>query len=122
MTLLKHMSFSDVNILTFSKMGIKIQPMEWQLDGTQQNENNCTYVQGNKLQTYNVRVYFDEVQTLQVKRIKTMRDRRLLASLGSPIIYFPLVKVTSACRRCTSNRETISTTISSGNEDSNSTG
>ncbi len=33
MTVLKHMSFSDVNILTFGKMGIKIQPMEWRLDG-----------------------------------------------------------------------------------------
>jgi len=33
MTILKHTSFSDVNILTFGKMGIKIQPMEWCLDG-----------------------------------------------------------------------------------------
>jgi len=38
MTLLKHMSFSDVNILTFSKMGIKIQPMEWRLDDVRTRE------------------------------------------------------------------------------------
>ena len=38
MTVLKHMSSSDVNILTFGKMGIKIQPMEWRLDGETDTE------------------------------------------------------------------------------------
>jgi len=38
MTVFKHMSFSAVNILTFAKMGIKIQPMEWRRDGETEAE------------------------------------------------------------------------------------
>ncbi len=33
MTIFEHMLFSAVNILTFAKMAIKIQPMEWRPDG-----------------------------------------------------------------------------------------
>jgi len=33
MTVFQHTPFSDVSLLTFGRMGIKIQPMEWRSDG-----------------------------------------------------------------------------------------
>jgi hypothetical protein len=33
MTVFQHIPFSNVSLPTFSKMGIKIQPMEWRSDG-----------------------------------------------------------------------------------------
>jgi len=33
MTVFQHTPFSNVFLLTFAKMGIKIQPMEWRSDG-----------------------------------------------------------------------------------------
>lgn len=47
MTILQHMPFSDVNILTFGKMGIKIQPVEWRPNGeTEAKEYGSTTLPG----------------------------------------------------------------------------